>query len=520
MIRDFTKLDGQSFDLLVCGGGIYGAWTAYDAALRGLKVALVDKADWASGTSSASSKLIHGGLRYLESLDIKLVSKSLRERQMLMQSAPHRVWPLRFGIPVYAGSRLGSIRLKLGLLLYDFLARITFSNKAHKYFCRSDFAQHFPAFSDSNLKGGFTYFDAQTDDARFVLEVVDGAMAAGAVCLNYCEATSFMQESGRITGAYLVDKVSARLGQVHARQVVNTTGQWLTGMNEIKAFCRLTKGVHLVLPKILSQEALLLTAQRDGRVIFMIPWYGLTLIGTTDTDFTGDIEQVKVEEEDIDYLLAEANHVLKNTSWKKSDIIGSYSGLRVLKNNTLASPSSLSRDWELKVAENGMILSIGGKLTSAREDAAQIVDKVCANLEIKADCGTFARPFPWLPDGDFHEWSEAIKNHATSLGIDDDSIFWLIRRHGIRVEKILELIVRNPDQAKRISPQIPLIIADLLFCAQQEMVVHLIDLLRRRLPLLLLSKLPRDEIANLAKLIADELKWDQAMVENEIDRCC
>ena len=181
MQRDFSALKDRHFDVLVCGGGIYGAWTAYDAALRGLKVAVVDQGDWACATSSASSKLVHGGLRYLETLDFKLVRKTLSERQMLLQTAPHRIWPLRFGIPVYQYSRLGSFRLKVGLLLYDLLAANVPESQQHQYYAANDFAERFPVLDTAGLKCVFTYLDAQTDDARLVLELISGAQSAGAI---------------------------------------------------------------------------------------------------------------------------------------------------------------------------------------------------------------------------------------------------------------------------------------------------------------------------------------------------
>jgi glycerol-3-phosphate dehydrogenase len=355
MKRDFSKLAGQHFDVLVCGGGIYGAWTAYDAALRGLKVALLDQGDWASATSSASSKLIHGGLRYLESLDFKLVKKALRERQMLLKAAPHRVWPLRFGIPVFAGSRLGSIRLKIGLTFYDYLAGTLNGSQAHRYFSRNVFAERFPCLNPVPLKNGFTYLDAQTDDARFTLELIDGALYAGAVCINYCKVSEFLEDNGQICGAKVHSSVEDQSVNVFARRIVNTTGQWISQTQPEQTGCRLTKGVHLILPNVLGNEALLLTAEADGRVFFMIPWYGLTLLGTTDTHYAGDIEQIKVEADDIDYLLTAANRVLQSVHWKKSDIIGQYAGLRVLKQSSKTSPSAVSRDWELKAAHNGLL---------------------------------------------------------------------------------------------------------------------------------------------------------------------
>ena len=275
---------------MICGGGIYGAWTAYDAALRGLKVAIVDQGDWACATSSASSKLIHGGLRYLESLDFKLVRKTLAERQMLLKTAPHRVWPLRFGIPVYKDSRLGSFRLNIGLSLYDFLADSVPKNQQYRRYPRNDFAGRFPCLDSTELKAGFTYLDAQTDDARFVLELIDGAQAIGAVCLNYCKVTRFIENNGQLCGAEIQDQVTGETALVHAAQFVNTSGQWSAGLQNEQHGIRLSKGIHLILPKILDAEALLLTAKRDGRVFFIIPWYGLTLLGTTDTDYDGDID--------------------------------------------------------------------------------------------------------------------------------------------------------------------------------------------------------------------------------------
>jgi glycerol-3-phosphate dehydrogenase len=519
MKRDFSKLTGQPFDALICGGGIYGAWTAYDAALRGLKVALVDQGDWATATSSASSKLIHGGLRYLESLDFKLVKKALRERRMLLKTAPHRVWPLRFGIPVFADSRLNGFRLEIGLTLYDYLAGTLCSGQAHHRFNRSVFAEHFPCLKPVSLKNGFTYLDAQTDDARFTLELIDGALSAGAACLNYCKVTEFIENDGQICGAKVHSSIEDQSANVFARQIVNTTGQWVSQIQPGQAWCRLTKGVHLILPKVLENEALLLTAQADGRVFFMIPWYGLTLLGTTDTPYAGDLEQVNVEVDDIEYLLAEANRVLKSINWKKSDIIGQYAGLRVLKQSAKTTPSAVSRDWELKISGNGLLTSIGGKFTSAREDAAQIVNTVCDNLHRNEPCQTNGRPFPWLPETDYDLWSANMLADAKALHIDDDSAGWLIKRHAKRVPLIFELIANAPNLAKRIIPSLPFIVADLVFCARHEMVMHLDDLLRRRIPLFILAKISPSELKPITDIIAMTLRWDADKLNDELAIC-
>ncbi|MEQ1531361.1 MAG: glycerol-3-phosphate dehydrogenase/oxidase, partial [Methylococcales bacterium] len=429
MIRDFCKLSGQTFDVLVCGGGIYGAWTAYDAALRGLKVALVDQGDWAQATSSASSKLVHGGLRYLETLDVKLVKKALKERQMLMQAAPHRVWPLRFGIPVFADSRLGNVQLKIGLALYDFLAGISHTKTAHQYLSKARFAQRFPAVDTTQLSNGFTYLDAQTDDARLVLEIVAGALAAGAACVNYCQVADIKQQDRHRYTATVQDKINSQTALIVAKQVVNTIGQWTGAVHEHQ----LSKGVHLILPKILNDEALLLTAKADGRVFFIIPWYGRTLLGTTDTYYSGAIDALSVSQEDIDYLLSAANWVLKTVAWTPADIIGQFVGLRVLKANHKNSPSGASRDWQLVGSENGVLHSIGGKLTSAREDAAQIVDRLCADLAIKQPSQTDGRAFPWRPAADYAIWHPLAMAQAVTLGVDRESAHWLLSRHGNRI---------------------------------------------------------------------------------------
>ena len=518
MKRDFALLQKQQFDLLVCGGGIYGAWTAYDAALRGLKVAIVEQGDWASATSSASSKLIHGGLRYLESYDFRLVKKALAERQMLLQTAPHRVWPLRFGVPVYADSRIGRLQLKLGLMLYDILAASPLRNMAHHYFNRHEFSRRFPALDTSGLKGGFTYGDAQTDDARLVLELIDGAMKAGAVCVNYARLENLTENKGHASGATVQDQLSGATVEIIALQTVYATGQWLAAADESRKWCRVSKGVHLIMPAVLADEALLLTTRADGRVFFMIPWYGLTLIGTTDMDYEGGMSQVFAEEKDMAYLLDAANHYLRN-AWTTADVIASYAGLRVMKRSEESSPSAVSRDWELKTASNGVHYSIGGKITSAREDAACIVDKVCAQLGLDTPCASRGRLFPWAPENNYAAWSAAISARAARLQIDTESTKWLIRRHGKRVVGILQDIKDNPSLAERITPAVPLIYADLLFCARNEMVAHLDDLLRRRMPLLILARLKESELRRLAIFVSTTLDWDESAINREVASC-
>ena len=536
MKRHPSPLWHQTFDLLVCGGGVYGAWTAYDAVLRGLKVALIDQGDWANATSSASSKLVHGGLRYLEHYEFKLVRKTLVEREMLMNVAPHRVWPLRFGVPVYAHSRVGALRLKLGLMLYDFLAAGQHASMRHRFFSHRRFCDRFPFLNNKTLKSGFTYTDAQTDDARLVLELVDGAVEAGAVCVNYCTLKHLLETDGQANGAKIHDMLTDEEHAIHAHQIVFATGPWLATDSHDQVNCVLTRGIHLVMPAVLKNKALLLTARSDGRVFFLIPWYGLTLLGTTDTAYQGSLDRVDVDKSEVLYLLNAVNDYLE-TPWTQDDIIAAFAGIRVLKQDeqahrvssaVTAAPSSVSRDWVLKTASNGAHYSIGGKLTSARQDAAQIVDQVCKQRNVQISCATLDRLFPWSPQHskDFQDlwknypaWSAAMQERAVQLGIDAESALWLIRRHGRNVAEILDAIKLQPALAGRIIPVLPFIDADLMYCAANEMVVHLDDLLRRRIPLLILAKLSEADLHRIVDKISGVLNWSEIRCRQEIARC-
>ena len=433
---------------------------------------------------------------------------------MLLETAPHRVWPMHFGVPVYEDSRVGALRVRAGLILYDLLAGKLAPCMEHKHFGKEDFAAHFPLLATTGLKAGFTYGDAQTDDARLVLELVDGAQTAGAACVNYCRMESILEEHGQAAGAVLQDRLSGTELTVQARQIVNATGYWMA--READHLCRLTKGAHLVMPGCGLEEALLLTAKSDGRVFFIIPWCGRTLLGTTDTDYNGDLENVRVDSEDIAYLLAAANGYLKQ-AWTEKDVIGSFAGLRALKYSDVAAPSAVSRGWKLEVAPNGVHYSIGGKLTSAREDAASIVDVVCSRLGELRPCLTAGKRFPWAPADEAA--MAALEADARQAGLDAESARWLVRRHGKRAAAVIDTMKGNPELAGRIVADLPMTLGDLLFCAREEMAMHLDDLLRRRMPLLILAHLTYDEVLALARRIAPLLGWDETRTAQEVERC-
>jgi glycerol-3-phosphate dehydrogenase len=253
-------------------------------------------------------------------------------------------------------------------------------------------------------------------------------------------------------------------------------------------------------------------------VFFIIPWYGRTLLGTTDTNYRGDIEHVVVEPGEVDYMLAAANRYLK-TAWTTQDVIGSYAGVRVMKQSDDASPSAVSRDWELKTAVNRLHYAVGGKLTSAREDATVIVDTVCLHLGVTNACATSDRDFPWKPKQDFAVWGQLQHAHAEHLGIDVECAKWLLHRHGNRVEQVFNIVEKNPHLGQRILTDLPFIYGDLLFCASDEMALHLSDLLRRRMPLLILARLSATQLRHLAVLVAPTMGWDADRVERELENC-
>ena len=373
-----TALDGD-FDLVLVGGGIYGAWTALEAALRGLRVALIERRAWASGTSRASSKLIHGGLRYLEHGDFGLVRKALHERSRLLRLAPHRVRPLRFVVPVTRHGRLNRLQLHAGLWLYDQLAGNLAGVARSASWQRRDLLAAAPFLNADELVGGFTYGDAGTDDAALTNDVVAAAQAAGAVCVAHAPVTALQRQRGRVVGVQLADG-----REVVGANTVLTAGPWafaLAGLDAQRE-ARFTKGIHLVLPPLPLAEplaphdtAFLLTAPQDGRVFFLIPWRGGTMVGTTDTDFHGDPDTVAITPEDVSYLLTAVAANCPGLGWRESDIRDSWVGLRTLQAGG-QSASALTREWDLRRPEPGLLLPVGGKLTSARVEAVRIVDAV------------------------------------------------------------------------------------------------------------------------------------------------
>jgi glycerol-3-phosphate dehydrogenase len=522
MQRRFDSLRKGPFDLLVVGGGIYGAWTVCIAARCGLSVALVEKGDWASGTSSVSSKLIHGGLRYLEHLRFSMVKKSLRERALLTSCAPHLVRPSRFVIPVYSRGRVGPLRLRAGLGLYRFLAGADRPGGNPMNLNPSEAAGRYDFLREEGLLRILSYGDAITDDARLTLEVVEAALQAGAAAVNYVEAIAPLEGESCAGGAVVRNLADGDTARVAASVVVNTAGPWAAGIpgcTEIAGRIRLTKGVHLVFPPLPTDDAFLFLTRSDRRVLFLIPWHGRTLVGTTDTDYRESPDSLSVTPGDVDYILEELSHVLRDGTWNRESILGASAGLRTLLEVPGRLPGDLSREWRVFEPVPRLLVSVGGKLTSARADAAVIVNRVLTLLEARAGKVSSACAAPPLrgPVAPYREWARDMTERGLSSGLDAETAGHCLR-YGRSVTSIHERAARDPSLAERLDPDLPFCAAEVAFGAEAEMAHHLDDLLRRRLPLMLLRPPERRLAERAAELAAPHLGWDEDRVGDEVIR--
>jgi glycerol-3-phosphate dehydrogenase len=443
--RNLSALTRGVFDLLVLGGGITGAGVALDATLRGYRVALVDRGDFAGGTSSASSKLVHGGLRYLEHGEFGLVHEALRERNLLLRNAPHLVEPLRFVLPFYQHMRRAPWQWRLGLTLYDLLAGRAKLRRSRPLPARQ-LLREFPDLRGADLVGGAEYFDARMDDARLCLEVVRSAAELGAVAANYVEAVGFEYSDGRVAGARLVDRAGGGALTVRARQVLNATGPWvdrvrrLAGEDEAPRL-QPTRGAHLLLPDRGLAAAFLLLHPADGRVFFVIPWLGRTLLGTTDTVCDEAPDAPAVTPGDIAYLLEGYNHYFQ-TTFTADDVVSGFAGLRPLLRGGAGEPSALSREFAVFDGPSGLVSVAGGKYTTYRHMAQVVTDELARRLGRRGWCqthrfalaGTPAEPWP----GFLRRESAAL---CGRLGVKPETAAHLVGRYGRRVREVARFLM-------------------------------------------------------------------------------
>jgi glycerol-3-phosphate dehydrogenase len=529
----------SSYDLVVIGGGITGAGVARDAALRGLRVALFEKSDWGSGTSSKSSKMIHGGLRYLEHGEIGLVFESVSERRVQSTVAPHLVRPLPFLVPIYKDNRVGLETMNLGLWIYDTLALFR-SPRMHKTFRGQKARELEPLLLHDGLRGAIEYYDCFTDDARLVLENVIDAAAAGAECRSHTEVIGVERggRGGKVSAVRVRDRMSGEERQVPCKAVLVAAGPWTDsiagklGIDFKSNLLRPTKGVHLVFPreKLPINRAITLISGVDGRVMFAIPWRGRTVVGTTDTDFDGSADDVHADAADVAYLCQSANAYFPGADFAPADVIATWAGLRPLINEEGEDESDVSREHQIFVRGDGVFVIAGGKLTTYRLMAKEMVRTAIRWLDDN-DClagrklrrpRTKRRPLPGAAGlGDAS--SKGVEKLARDLAKEHDlagelaeHLSWI---YGVRARKLARRIAADPGLGERLQPDLPYVWAEIEFAVTDDRATTVDDVLSRRVPLLLVG---RDQGLDVATAVAERVAgirgWSPETRESELAR--
>ena len=510
--ENLERLRDGVFDVLVVGGGITGAGVALDAAARGLRTAIVERDDWASGTSSKSSKLVHGGLRYLQQKEYRLVYENLAERQRLLDNAPHLVDPLPFLIPIFGkGGVVNETVAKAystALWLYDITGGIRIG-KRHKRISIDEAIEHVPTFRRDLLAAAFLYWDAEADDARLTLEILRTAVLDfGAVAVNHLGVTALTKDaSGRADGAVLADGTLVR-----AAAVVNAAGVWV---DEVRALdeghdpdsIRPAKGIHVTVPRsrLPADIAAVVPVPKDRRSIFVVPWGDRVYLGTTDTDYDGPLDDPQVTPEDVAYVLGAIN-AFTTSALSEEDVLGTWAGLRPLvKDAGSERTADLSRRHKVVSSESGLITITGGKLTTYRKMAADTVDAVVAQIEK----GTKRSPTKKLP----LRGADGIDT-AAAAGASKH----LLERHGGEATVVLAMIDSDPSLGEPLVPSLPYLRAEAVYAVRYEMATKLTDVLSRRTRSLLLARDAASAAAeDVARLIAPELGWSEEDIHREVE---
>jgi glycerol-3-phosphate dehydrogenase len=484
---NIARMGRERFDLAVIGGGIIGAGVALEAASRGLSVALIEKRDFGGGTSSRSSKLIHGGLRYLQRGQIGLVREALHERETLRRIAPHLSRPLEFVLPIYARGKpspLGGNRLKLGagLWLYDLLAGAT-GQWRHRWMSAAEALRLCPALDADALRGAYVYGDCVTDDARLVIEVVKASAARGALVANYCRATGFISEHSRIRGVSVEDCLGNRGFELRAATVVNATGVWVGQVARHAAAAAqlrlcLSKGIHVVLPSETFQmrSAVLIPSVDGRRFHFVIPWLGRMLVGTTDTPYDGDVDEPRATESEVSELLAAVQKSFPRAQISAGHVIGSFAALRPLVGRQNKPTTDLSRREEIVESDSGLISVFGGKLTTYRAIARRVVNRV---LKSSVRRQTAA--------GDFVLAGGTSAAAATAL-LPRHVAEHLAATYAGNAAVVAAIATASPEMQQPLVGGLPYIAAEVVYAARHEMAMTVDDVLERRTRLALLSK--------------------------------
>ena len=534
--RSLARFRDEEFDLAVIGGGINGAAAARDASMRGLKVALVERGDFASATSSRSSKLIHGGFRYLPQGQLRLVYTALRERERLRRvTAPHLVRPIKFLFPVYRRRGFNRFTMSFGLTLYDLFARTPWA-EWHSSLNSAEVRETEPALSREGLRGGATYFDAWADDARITFENVLDADLNGAAVANYASVEGFVRTGQSveplkgstpptvsIRAARVRDLISGEEYVLRAQKFLNAAGPWVDEIRRMddpaaRPSVRLTKGVHLVFARtMLPVRESLVLGDEHGRIVFLMPHDRYVLVGTTDTDFSGDPANVTTNRGDIEYLLGVMAESLPGIKLTVADVASSFAGLRALvtAGEDSAAPSKVPREEVILESRAGLITVAGGKLTTHREIAQKLVGRVMKELGKPTGlCPTLATPLPGArPLGK----EKATGDDASVRSIGHSAAEILTARYGTRAAIVARIAAERPELAAPLSRGCPAIGAEVVHAVRNEMAHSLHDFLVRRTSLTWRYPVEADSAAPaVAKIMAAELGWDSSREEQEL----
>ncbi|WP_416234345.1 glycerol-3-phosphate dehydrogenase/oxidase [Lentzea sp. NEAU-D7] len=507
--RSLEALGSTEFDVLVVGGGVVGAGAALDAASRGLSVALVEADDWAAGTSSRSSKLVHGGLRYLEQLEFKLVREALKERGLLLRRlAPHLVRPVPFLFPLkkqWERAYVGA-----GVMLYDSIGGAG-AVPMHRHLSRRKMASVGPSVNTSAFAGAIRYYDAQMDDARLVTTLVRTAAQHGATVVSRARVTSLLRSEGRVSGASVRDELSGVTHVVRARRVISATGVWTDSLNSMSPGTppfqvRMSKGVHVLVERSKIQLDGGLITQTEKSVLFVIPWGAYWIIGTTDTPYSGAPEAVSATADDVTYILDHVNAVLRSPL-TVDDVVGTYAGLRPLLAGASSDTSKLSREHAVAEPEPGFFVIAGGKYTTYRVMAADVVNAAVAGLGRGVAPSLTAR-LPLCGAVGFQElWADRTRVAAES-GLPTSTVERLLRRYGSAVSDVLALIAQDSSLA---SPVAGYLAAEIVYAVTHEGALGLEDVLARRTRIAMEHLDFGASVAGeVADLIAGPLGWSSA----------